>query len=53
MLRFGVDERQPRHGALVLLALGVVACGRGFEGGGELRAQRKQLEREVAGCARR
>jgi hypothetical protein len=31
--------------ALLLGALG--ACGRGFEGGGELRAQKKVLEREV------
>lgn len=35
--------------AIALAALGGVGCGRGFEGGGELRAQKKVLEREVAG----
>ncbi len=35
--------------ALLMPALGVLGCGRGFEGGGELRAQKKVLEREVAG----
>jgi hypothetical protein len=35
--------------AIALAALGGVGCGREFEGGGELRAQKKVLEREVAG----
>jgi hypothetical protein len=35
--------------ALLALALGAAGCGRGYEGGGDLRARKKVLEREVAG----
>lgn len=35
--------------AALLTALVVAGCGRGYEGGGELRARKKVLEREVAG----
>jgi hypothetical protein len=41
--------RAPGWAAVLLAVLGVVACGREYEGGGELRAQKKVLEREVAG----
>ena len=35
--------------ATLLAALVVAGCGRGYEGGGELRARKKVLDREVAG----
>ena len=38
-----------RWAALLAVALGVAGCGRGYEGGGDLRARKKVLEREVAG----
>jgi len=38
-----------RRASMLAAALAAVACGSGFEGGGELRAQKKILEREVAG----
>jgi len=38
-----------RWSAALLAALVVASCGRGYEGGGELRARKKVLEREVAG----
>jgi hypothetical protein len=35
--------------AVLVAAFAVAACGRGYEGGGDLRARKKVLEREVAG----
>jgi len=40
--------RAVRCAALLALALGAAGCGRGYEGGGDLRARKKVLEREVA-----
>jgi hypothetical protein len=41
--------RAVRWVALLAVAIGVAGCGRGYEGGGDLRARKKVLEREVAG----
>jgi hypothetical protein len=38
-----------RGTALLAVALAVVGCSRAYEGGGDLRARKKVLEREVAG----
>lgn len=42
--------RSPAHSVVVLyLALATASCGSGYEGGGDLRAQRVVLDREVEG----